>query len=425
MLDKLLWLSDEGCRVLVEHLQDGIFVIEDEKLTFVNQHLADMFAYSVESLIGKPFIELVADMDKEMVMERHHARISGENVPEFYDIHITTGHGTIICCSLNVGLSTDQSGKLVAVGSVRDVTQQRVALAALQAAKADLSAIFEQLPDVFYRTDMQGIITKMSPSCFDLLGYSAEELLGTPLAGYYKTPEERQKVVMAIIAGGGKTTRVEAALVHKNGSTVWVSTSAIVRKSPEGNPVCIEGIARDVTEQKGMEEHLIVLSRIDSLTGVYNRRFYMDKCEEVINLMKRYHRPASMMIADLDFFKSINDSYGHHAGDMALKTFTDVCRKEIRESDFVGRLGGEEFGLMLPETTIQQAISLAERIRKSVEDLVVKVGEETISFTVSIGLVELNVNDTSLDSIMSCADLAMYQAKATGRNKVVVLDEPC
>jgi len=424
-LDKLLWLSDHGCRVLIEHLQDGLFVIEGEKFTYVNQHLADIFGYPVKSLIGKPFIELVADMDKEMVLERHRARVAGENVPELYDIHVTTGHGTTICCSLNVGLSTDQSGNLVAVGSVRDVTQQRIALAALQAVKADLSSIFEQLPDVFYRTDMQGVITKMSPSCFDLLGYSAEELLGTSLASYYKTPEERQKVVMAIIAGGGKTTRVEAALVHKNGSTVWISTSAIVRKSPEGSPVCIEGIARDVTEQKGMEEHLIVLSRIDSLTGVYNRRYYMDKCEEVINLMKRYRRPASMMIADLDFFKSINDSYGHHAGDMALKTFTDVCRKEIRESDFVGRLGGEEFGLMLPETTIQQAISLAERIRKSVEELVVKVDDESISFTVSIGLVELNINDTSLDSIMSCADLAMYQAKATGRNKVVALDEPC
>jgi len=424
-LEKLLWLSDHGCKVLVEHLQDGIFVIEDEKFTYVNQHLADMFAYPVDGLIGKPFIELVADMDKAMVQERHHARIAGKNVPELYDIHIITGHGSIICCSLNVGLSTDQSGKFVAVGSVRDVTQQRVALASLQAAKADLSSIFEQLPDVFYRTDMQGIITKMSPSCFDVLGYSAEEFLGTSLASYYKTPEERQKVVLAIIAGGGKATRVEAAFKHKNGSTVWVSTSAIVRNSPEGHPICIEGVARDVTEQKGMEEHLIALSRIDSMTGVYNRRYYMDKCEEVINMMKRYHRPASMMVADLDYFKSINDSYGHHAGDLALKAFADVCRQEIRESDFLGRLGGEEFGLMLPETTFEQAKTLAERIRKSVEDLVVRVGDDSISFTVSIGLVELNINDTSLDSIMSCADLAMYRAKATGRNRVVALNEPC
>jgi len=418
-LEKLKWLSDHGCRVLVEHLQDGIFVIEDEKFSYVNQRLVDMYGYPVDELIGRPFIEVVADEDKAMVSERHHARIAGENVPELYDIHVATGHGTTICCSLNVGLSTNQAGQTVAVGSVRDVTQQRAAQEQLQASKEEMISIFDHLPDIFYRTDMQGILTRVSPACYDILGYRMEELLGTPLANYYKTPEERQKVVMAIIAGGGKAMRVEAALRHKNGSTVWISTSAIVRLGPDGQPIFIEGMARDVTESKGMEDHLVALSRIDSLTGVYTRRYFIEKSEDVISMTKRYRRPASLIIADLDHFKKINDSFGHHAGDLALKAFTDVCRQAIREPDILGRLGGEEFGLMLPETSIQNAQILAERIRKATESLVITHDNQTVKVTVSIGLVELNKEDVPLDTLLGSADRAMYEAKSKGRNQVV------
>jgi diguanylate cyclase (GGDEF)-like protein len=145
----------------------------------------------------------------------------------------------------------------------------------------------------------------------------------------------------------------------------------------------------------------------------------------VINLMKRYRRPASMMIADLDHFKAINDKYGHHAGDLALKAFTGACRQEIRESDILGRLGGEEFGLMLPETTIQHAQILAERIRKAAEALEITFDDQTIRITVSIGLVGLHMDETSLDAVMGCADRAMYQAKARGRNQVVTSVESC
>jgi diguanylate cyclase (GGDEF)-like protein len=243
------------------------------------------------------------------------------------------------------------------------------------------------------------------------------------LSAYYKTPEERQKIVQAIFAGGGKATRVEAALSHKNGSTVWISTSAFVRFGQDGQPTFIEGMARDVTEQKRMEDQLVALSRIDGLTGSYSRRYYLDKSEEVINMMRRYQRPASMMIADLDHFKTINDNYGHHAGDLALKVFTNVCRQEIRESDILGRLGGEEFGLMLPETTIHHAEILAERIRKAAAALEIKLDDTTIRITVSIGLAELNAEDISPETVMRRADLAMYQAKTRGRNQVVTTME--
>jgi diguanylate cyclase (GGDEF)-like protein/PAS domain S-box-containing protein len=303
------------------------------------------------------------------------------------------------------------------------VTQQRKALAELEASKVELKSILDQLPDVLYRTDMHGIITMISPVCLDVIGFGREEMLGTALSDYYSIREDRQKIVQAICEAGGKAVRVESSLRHKDGSIVWVLTNAFVRFDSSGQPVSIEGLARDISERKRMEDQLMTLSRTDGLTGAYNRSHFMEKSEEVINMMRRYQHPASMMVADLDHFKSINDRYGHHAGDLALKAFTNVCRQEIRESDILGRLGGEEFGLMLPETTIQHAQVLAERIRKAAAAIAITLDDQTIRVTVSIGLVELSTEDATLDSVMRRADLAMYQAKAGGRNQVVTAME--
>ena len=418
-MEKLSWLSDQDNRVLIDHLQDGIFVIEEGRLAYANTRLANMLGYEVNQVLGRPFIEFVVIEERPLILERYRARISGENVPEQYDIHLITSDGSIIFCSLNVSLRESSNGRTSTIGSARDITAQKAELAKLEASKRELKSIFDQLPDVFYRTDMQGIIILISPSCFDILGYRQELMLGTAMANYYESPEDRQKVVQAITDGKGKATSVEAGLRHKDGSTIWISTIAIVRYSSDGTPLYIEGVARDISERKRMEDKLIALSRTDSLTGVYNRSYFMAKSEEVINMMRRYQHPASMMMSDLDHFKMINDNYGHYAGDLALIAFTNVCRQEIRDSDVLGRLGGEEFGLMLPETTIQNAQALAERIRISTAAIRIPLGDQIIGITVSIGLVEISAEDQSLDFIIRRADKAMYQAKEKGRNRVV------
>jgi diguanylate cyclase (GGDEF)-like protein/PAS domain S-box-containing protein len=418
-LKKLSWLSEHGYQVLLDRLQDGIFAIEDGKLIYVNQRLATMLGYPLDELINRPFLELVAVADRPLVAERHYGRLAGKKVPEIYDMRLLTSRGEEILCSLNVGLGETRVGATVTVGSVRDVTEQRAALEELEKSKADLKSIFDKLPDVLYRTDMNGIIVMISPSCFDIIGYRPEEMLGTALSDYYYVRENRQDVVQAALDSGGKATQIEAKLKHKNGKTIWFSANVSVHYGPDGKPAYIEGVARDVSERRQMEEQLVMLSRTDELTGASNRRHFLDKSEDVICMMKRYQRPVSMMIADLDNFKMINDNFGHHAGDLALKAFAEICRGEIRESDIFGRLGGEEFGLMLPETTIEEAQVLAERILKATNALEISLDGQAIGFTVSIGLIELDEDDTTLNKIMHRADLAMYQAKAQGRNQIV------
>lgn len=413
------WLSDQSARILLDNLQDGVFVIEDEKMSYANQRMADMLGYKIDKLVGCPFIELVAHEDQPLILERHHARISGEKAPEQYEIRLHTAQGMLIYCSLSISLRVNESGQISTIGSARNITRQKVELAELEATKSEFKSIFDQLPDVFYRTNMQGIITLISPSCFDLLGYRQEVMQETLMADYYNTPEERQKIVQAIINGKGKATHVEAAFKHKNGTIVWISTSAVIRFDADGKPMYIEGVARDISERKRIEEQLTILSRIDALTGAYNRRYFMDKCDELIKMLKRYKHPASMLMMDLDHFKKINDTYGHHVGDLALIAFTKVCQKETRESDVLGRLGGEEYGLMLPETTIHNAQALAERIRMNTAAIEIPAGKNKIKITVSIGLVELSTKKQTLDDALRRADQAMYQAKEKGRNQVV------
>lgn len=196
-----------------------------------------------------------------------------------------------------------------------------------------------------------------------------------------------------------------------------------MRYDSNRQPISIDGVARDVSERKQMEDQLTALTRTDGLTGVYNRGYFLEKSEAVIEVMRRYRHPASMMMLDLDYFKRINDQYGHHVGDLALLAFTQACRKEIRESDVFGRLGGEEFGLLLPETIRQNAQILAERIRTATAAISIPLDDQRIGVTVSIGLVELNAKDLSLDSVIRRADIAMYQAKDRGRNQVVTIVE--
>ena len=419
-MEDFFWTSDQGCMALVEHLQDGLFAIEDGILVYANPRLAEMFGYPIEQLVGRPFVDLLVEEDRAKVMEKYHAHLAGKTVAKQYDIRVIDSSGKRVCCSLNVGLSVSQQGTTLTVGSARDVTLQNAALRELEAKKNKLEFILNQLPDVYYRTDMQGIITMISPACNEVLGHRPEDMLNTAMASYYNTPEDRQKVVQNIADAGGKTTQVEAALKHKDGSIIWVASNAAVRSDPDGNPSYIEGIARDITSRKHNEDRLLALSSIDSQTGAYTRRNFMDKAEELIHMIKRYNHIATLMIADLDHFKQINDNYGHHAGDLALAAFANVCLQEIREPDIFGRLGGEEFGFLLPETPITQAKVLAERIRIATDAIEIPVDGHIIKITVSIGMAEVGPGDHLLSSIMRRADQAMYQAKDNGRNQIVI-----
>ena len=163
---------------------------------------------------------------------------------------------------------------------------------------------------------------------------------------------------------------------------------------------------------------LAELASKDELTNSYNRRTFYELGQQLFSIAKRQKNPLSMMMFDLDNFKSINDSYGHLVGDEVLRRFSQLCMKSKRESDVFARIGGEEFALILPHTDILGAVEIAERFVKLVDAMECCVEEHDICITVSIGVAQMTKSDDELENLRVRADMALYQAKAAGRNQV-------
>jgi len=176
----------------------------------------------------------------------------------------------------------------------------------------------------------------------------------------------------------------------------------------------------DITERKRMEEELRRLATTDPLTGVNNRRRYSEISERELTRCKRYQHPICVLMLDADHFKSINDTYGHEAGDRVLKSLANACVAELRDVDVLGRFGGEEFTVTLPDTKLETALEAAERLRAALAETRVELDDgQEISFTVSIGASEMKDPTESLLDILNRADAALYRAKQAGRNCVV------
>jgi diguanylate cyclase (GGDEF)-like protein len=183
--------------------------------------------------------------------------------------------------------------------------------------------------------------------------------------------------------------------------------------------------------EHGASEHnadeLTTLANIDGLTGLFNRRHFDFLARAEWARSRRYSRPLSIMIADIDHFKTVNDRFGHDAGDKVLRSVADVCRSTKRDSDTLARIGGEEFALLLPETNEAAALVAAGRLRDHVERCCPTIGPETLAVTVSIGIASSSPSMSGIATLFKRADDALYEAKHLGRNRVaanVVRDEP-
>lgn len=181
------------------------------------------------------------------------------------------------------------------------------------------------------------------------------------------------------------------------------------------------GIIQDITEQKELLKKLEEQANADFLTGCASRRSFLEHAGEEFLRIRRYGGEMSMLMLDLDYFKNVNDSYGHQVGDMTLKKLVQVCRGMLREVDIIGRLGGEEFAIMLPETGSQRALEVAERLCQAVADAEVPLENASpLHFTTSIGVASLAEEDTRIDALLNRADRALYYAKNAGRNRACV-----
>nr|WP_249115864.1 diguanylate cyclase [Azoarcus sp. L1K30] len=276
-----------------------------------------------------------------------------------------------------------------------------------------------------YGVDADGRATFINPSALEMLKFSEQDILGRNqhelFHHHYEdgSPYPASSCPVFETLQDGRRRRAEDRFIRADGTEFPVSMTV----TPIEENACRKGavvVFRDITELTEKRQQLLRLATTDPLTGTSNRRHFLDVMETELARLKRRGGVASLLMTDLDHFKRINDLHGHAAGDEVLKHFVAIVRETLRKTDVVGRIGGEEFAILLPGEDKEGARELAERLRESLENSPSIVGEKSIPCTVSIGIAALRANDTSADAVLQRADEALYTAKRTGRNRAVV-----
>ena len=264
---------------------------------------------------------------------------------------------------------------------------------------------------------MDDSVVYMNSACQKVLGITDEQKNSMRFSTYFVNPQKRVELIdLTKLNQVVDNFEVELNVQNAEQKTLWITLSSRVFEM-DGELVLYINFT-NITAQKETEQELFVQASTDTLTGLYNRRQFFALTEQAFALAAREHTPYCVLMSDIDHFKSINDTYGHDAGDVVLKHLADVMKKTLRKADIIARWGGEEFIVFLQNTTPEQGVHPAEKLRSAVENTSVAVGDKIIRFTISLGVSASQISDINL--IQKEADLALYHSKENGRNQVTL-----
>jgi len=432
-------------RRIYDNASDGIMLFDDQGVIFnANPTFLNMLGFGLTEIKGKAAIHLIHPEDLEKIPSQLNRLLAGETVTIERRLRCKDGH--YICCEQ----SSRRVGDNLVMAVYRDVTQRKIAEQEVQEALATAESSEIQMEDAISRVNTMAMnaevaslemdqifnatsdgicviskdcqITKFNQTLQDMMARMGREITKGPCAEIFNhslcgtdrclmtrvLSEEEDRVEEEIeveTADGRKLTLIATAkpLLDLTADTVGVVASY-----------------KDITDRKQIEEELRRMATTDPLTGAFNRREFMKRAQDEIDRSKRYHTPLTLLMIDIDHFKSVNDTYGHDAGDDVLKQMVAASQTQLRGSDVFCRLGGEEFAAILTHTNPEQGVQAAERLRRALKALKVATNAGTIRFSISIGVASLVQGDLSLEQIMKKADTALYKAKAQGRDCVVM-----
>ncbi|OIO71168.1 MAG: hypothetical protein COW19_05025 [Zetaproteobacteria bacterium CG12_big_fil_rev_8_21_14_0_65_55_1124] len=308
-----------------------------------------------------------------------------------------------------------------------DITQEKLLEEELGIVSARLEAIVDSTYDAIVSIDNKHTINTFNQAAEDLFDYTREEMVGKnmevllPQASRPQHAGHIDNFGQSPLKSRPMEARVEVAGLRRDGST-FAAEVAIAKIKVHGE-VEYTAIIRDISAQMRLLDELKHRAKTDPLTGIANRRHFFEATRGEIDRCQRYDHPLSLLVLDLDNFKSINDTYGHAIGDEVLKALSRVLKKRSRKLDVPARLGGEEFCLLIPETTLEHAHELCIRLLEDIRGIhtaIPALGERVV--TASIGLATYRKGGEDVDMLVQQADEAMYAAKHSGKNKVCLAD---
>jgi diguanylate cyclase (GGDEF)-like protein/PAS domain S-box-containing protein len=266
-------------------------------------------------------------------------------------------------------------------------------------------------PEIIYVNKAFSTLTK----------YSEEEALGnTPrmLQGPKTCSKMREKIYQHLCKG--EQVLDEIYNYDKYGNEYWMELNIVSLKNSYGKITHFAAIQRDITEQKDHEHNLTEMAMTDPLTGLANRRAFYSKAKFVLNEVIKQKSSLCLAVVDIDYFKKVNDTYGHDIGDEVLVKIAKLMNNNTRDTDVLGRIGGEEFALILKDVTKENGIKRLEIIRRSIESISIILSTgESLSLSVSIGCTDIIPESKNIDKMVKQADIALYRAKEEGRNCTV------
>ncbi|MFZ0743203.1 MAG: EAL domain-containing protein [Terracidiphilus sp.] len=417
----------------LEQVSVGIVRATHESLILrCNVRFADILGYSQDEVPGLTFKEITAPDDVAPFMEALHRLWSGATDAMSLEARFIRKNGSLTWIKLTASVQSDVEGQaLYLLTLVEDINARKASQVNLAATAGAVPTreerycrAFQTYPDAVLMTRMSdGAIVDANQAYLAIMGFESQEVIGrtSMQLGMWAEATDRQKLSDALHQDSG-CRDIEVRLRRKNGEVFWGQLSASFNEI-EGVP-CILSFIRDVSAAKVAEEEIKNLAFYDPLTGLPNRRLLWERLRQALIVSTRTHCKHALLFVDLDDFKALNDTFGHHVGDLMLQEAARRIASCVREADTVARLGGDEFVVVLedlsqiPEVAAAQARSVGAKILNAVGEPYVLDGRECHS-TSSMGVTVFGDRGTSTNEVLQQADIAMYQAKSAGRNNLL------
>lgn len=399
----------------------GIFD-EDLKCVAANAEAVNVLGYTSEELLHLTAFDFLAKESHSIVKEN-----VSKGLTEPYFATCKRKDGTFFPAEVRAN-NVVLKGRKFRATAMRDLTFSRAIETDLADALYELELIFSNCKVGLMLLTGGRYLRRANQALADVLGYaSPDELKGISMRQLHISLDKYNEFGETIYPelAHGKPLKFEYQMRRQDGNTIWCSFTgqAIDRNVPANLYKGVLWVIDDITKRKAKEEHLLMMAITDDLTGALHRKEFFSRINYLTDEVHQESLKCSVLMIDLDNFKSINDTYGHEAGDAVLRDFATLCREQLRDNDLFARIGGEEFAAFLPQTTRYKAVQVAERLRKKFAEKDTICCGNFIRCTVSIGVSGATSEYVETEELLRSADQRLYKAKESGRNTVVFFDE--
>jgi diguanylate cyclase (GGDEF)-like protein/PAS domain S-box-containing protein len=390
----------------------GIFVASRSgEYEYVNESWCELAGLPAERALGSGWEAALHPEDADrVILGWGRAVAAGADSTEEYRFLKTDGSASRV--ESHVTAMRDDAGTLIGwVGTCLDLTDGRIVEDKGTPEPDRYKVAFDNAPIGMGLVTPEGTWLQVNAAFCRLLGYSEEELLMLRL-GELTVPGD-----VSVHVDEADEMRQETRYLRADGTPIWVATSTTLVRTETGEPLYYVLQVEDIGDRKQTERELRRLADHDALTGLLNRRGFMDGLRRELRRMERKGEYGALLLLDLDNFKLVNDNAGHLAGDQVLRTTADVLRRRLRATDVIGRLGGDEFAALVLNVTPRQAAEIAAETTETLRAMTVTAGDVTIDVAASIGVVAIDeLSGENEDELLAAADRAMYRVKSLRRD---------